>query len=116
MNGSRLRIVHVFRAPLGGLFRHVVDLAREQSARGHQVGMFFDSGGMESRVETALAGIPGGLQLGVGLTQISRNPGPADLSGLPEISSRWLANVEPDNVVQESWSQGRPDGASSRAR
>ena len=37
-----LRIIHVFRAPLGGLFRHVIDLARGQIARGHQVGIFCD--------------------------------------------------------------------------
>jgi hypothetical protein len=40
-----LGIVHVFRAPLGGLFPHVVDLATVQAARRHHVGMFFDSGG-----------------------------------------------------------------------
>ena len=33
----RLNILHVFRAPVGGLFRHVVDLARGQAARGHRV-------------------------------------------------------------------------------
>ena len=45
LQAEKLRIVHVFRAPLGGLFRHVVDLAIEQAARGHEVGVFFDSGG-----------------------------------------------------------------------
>ena len=38
-----LKIVHVLRAPLGGLFRHVVDLTREQTARGHHVGLICDS-------------------------------------------------------------------------
>jgi len=61
---DRLRIVHVFRAPLGGLFRHVLDLAGEQSARGHEVGMFYDGGAHCPRVEAALARIPGGLKLG----------------------------------------------------
>ena len=32
------RILHVFRAPVGGLFRHVVDLARLQAAAGHGSG------------------------------------------------------------------------------
>ena len=32
-----LNILHVLRAPVGGLFRHVVDLARGQIARGHRV-------------------------------------------------------------------------------
>jgi hypothetical protein len=37
-----LNILHVFRAPVGGLFRHVVDLARGQAARGHNVGLIAD--------------------------------------------------------------------------
>ena len=61
VDSSELRIVHVFRAPLGGLFRHVIDLAGEQAARGHAVGLFFDSGGDCARVREALARIPGGL-------------------------------------------------------
>ena len=77
---DKLRIVHVFRAPLGGLFRHVVDLAAEQSARGHDVGMFFDSGADSERVRTALASIPGGLKLGVETTPIHRNPGVSDFA------------------------------------
>lgn len=35
----RLNILHVFRAPVGGLFRHVLDLTHEQIARGHRVGI-----------------------------------------------------------------------------
>ena len=31
--------VHVLRAPVGGLFRQSLDLARGQAARGHQVGI-----------------------------------------------------------------------------
>ena len=38
-----LNILHVFRAPVGGLFRHVLDLTREQIARGHRVGIVADS-------------------------------------------------------------------------
>jgi hypothetical protein len=53
LDASALRIVHVFRAPLGGLFRHVVDLCVEQASRGHQVGLFFDQGGDEPRVRAA---------------------------------------------------------------
>ncbi len=110
MNGSRLRIVHVFRAPLGGLFRHVVDLAREQSARGHQVGMFFDSGGMEARVEAALAGIPGGLPLGVGLdARYPRNPGLSEISALLKFSA--MARQRGARRRARSWRQGRPAGA-----
>ena len=50
----KLRILHVFRAPLGGLFRHVIDLAGEQAARGHEVGLFFDSASRGDNVASAL--------------------------------------------------------------
>lgn len=39
----RLRIVHCFRNPIGGLFRHVRDLCHAQSAAGHAVGIICDS-------------------------------------------------------------------------
>jgi len=38
-----LRILHVLRAPVGGLFRHVLDLARLQAEHGHEVGIVADS-------------------------------------------------------------------------
>ena len=43
MNAPPLKILHVFRAPLGGLFRHVLDVARGQAERGHDVGIFCDA-------------------------------------------------------------------------
>lgn len=104
MRPEALRIVHVFRAPLGGLFRHVLDVASEQSARGHEVGLFFDSDGMCERVEEALARIPGGLKLGVGLYPIRRMPGPRDLASILKFS-RWLREARPD-VIHGHGSKG----------
>jgi hypothetical protein len=49
-----LNILHVFRAPVGGLFRHVLDLAREQIARGHRVGLIADSTTGGARAEAVL--------------------------------------------------------------
>ena len=40
---TSLKIIHVLRAPLGGLFRHVMDVARGQMERGHRVGLIVDS-------------------------------------------------------------------------
>ncbi len=94
---AKLRIVHVFRAPLGGLFRHVVDLAAEQAKRGHDVGMFFDSGGDGPRVREALDRIPGALALGVETAPIRRNPGPSDVRAFARFS-RWLKVARPDIV------------------
>lgn len=42
MNGS-LSILHCLRAPIGGLFRHVCDLAVKQSEMGHSVGIICDA-------------------------------------------------------------------------
>ena len=44
-------IVHVLRAPVGGLFRHVIDLSREQAARGCRVGVIADSSTGGARAE-----------------------------------------------------------------
>lgn len=60
-----LRILHVFRAPVGGLFRHVTDLATEQVRQGHQVGVICDAatgGDYEAGIlRTLAASMPLGL-------------------------------------------------------
>ena len=38
-----LRILHAVRAPVGGIFRHILDLANGQADRGHEVGIIADS-------------------------------------------------------------------------
>jgi glycosyltransferase involved in cell wall biosynthesis len=38
-----LRILHCFRSPVGGIFRHVRDLVLEHSKAGHEVGILCDS-------------------------------------------------------------------------
>ena len=40
---TQLKIVHVVRAPIGGIFRHIVDLADAQAAAGHEVGIICNS-------------------------------------------------------------------------
>ncbi len=42
-SNTSLRIVHCFRNPVGGIFRHVRDLVEDQNSRGHQVGILCDS-------------------------------------------------------------------------
>jgi glycosyltransferase involved in cell wall biosynthesis len=69
-----MRIVHVFRAPIGGLFRHVIDLAGEQAKRGHDVGVFCDSTFAGDRNEHLLTKLAEHLSLGVRRVEIRRNP------------------------------------------
>ena len=71
-SASPLNILHVLRAPLGGLFRHVVDLVQGQAARGHRVGLIVDSTTGGARAETALAALSPHLALGVQRVAISR--------------------------------------------
>ncbi|MBY6243105.1 glycosyltransferase family 4 protein [Methylosinus sp. Sm6] len=69
-----LRIVHVMRAPIGGLFRHVVDLAGEQAARGHAVGLIVDSTTGGERAESVLRRLEPALALGVTRIGMRREP------------------------------------------
>lgn len=64
-SGPRLRIMHVMRSPVGGLFRHVVDLARAQAERGHEVGIIADSSTGGARADAALCALEAELALGV---------------------------------------------------
>jgi glycosyltransferase involved in cell wall biosynthesis len=70
----KLRILHVLRAPLGGLFRHVVDLTREQIARGHAVGLVTDSLTGGERADSILAELEPSLALGVLRLPVPRQP------------------------------------------
>ena len=65
-----LNILHVLRAPVGGLFRHVVDLARGQAERGHRVGLIADSLSGGATAEATLADLSHTLALG--LTRVSK--------------------------------------------
>jgi len=69
-----LNILHILRAPVGGLFRHVQDLALEQSARGHNVGLLADESSGDSLTEERLKSIAPHLSLGVHRVAMSRGP------------------------------------------
>ena len=50
------------RAPVGGIFRHILDLAEGQIERGHQVGILADSLTGGERAAAALADSRPGLR------------------------------------------------------
>jgi glycosyltransferase involved in cell wall biosynthesis len=83
-----LNILHVFRAPVGGLFRHVVDLAREQAARGHRVGLIADSSTGGERAEEAFKALAPSLALGLTRIPMSRNIGPGDSLAVAHVMRR----------------------------
>lgn len=92
-----MRILHVFRTPVGGLFRHVRDLARGQSAEGHGVGILCDSttGGENATrlIETATPH----CTLGISRIPISRLPGLGDMSGVSQTLAH-ARRVKPDII------------------
>jgi len=74
-----LRILHAVRAPVGGIFRHILDLANGQADRGHQVGIIADSTTGGERAAAALADIAPRMKLGVHRLAIHREPRPTDV-------------------------------------
>lgn len=82
------RILHVFRAPVGGLFRHVIDLARLQADAGHAVGILCDATTGGERGAQALADLAPWLKLGVTRVPMRRNPHLSDLSVLRAVAAR----------------------------
>ena len=102
--GGSLRIVHVLRAPLGGLFRHVLDLTREQIARGHKVGLITDSLTGGTQADNVLEELRPCLALGLLRLPIRRLPHPSDLLLLLRIQAR-LRELRPD-VIHGHGSKG----------
>jgi len=92
---TRLRIVHCFRAPVGGVFRHVRDLAEAQAADGHAVGFVCDSttgGDYEAQL---FAEIEPRLALGITRIPMQRQIGLGDLSAALR-TYRVLQTLSPD--------------------
>jgi glycosyltransferase involved in cell wall biosynthesis len=73
-----LRILHATRAPIGGIIRHILDLANGQAERGHHVGIIADSLTGGERADQALAEIAPRMKLGVYRVAIRREPNPLD--------------------------------------
>jgi hypothetical protein len=90
-----LKIMHILRAPLGGLFRHVVDVARGQAERGHRIGLIVDSTTGGPQADAALAELAPHLALGLQRVAIARELGPSDIRALRFVS-RHIERAAPD--------------------
>lgn len=97
MPEAPLRIVHVIRAPVGGAFRHVADLARAQSAAGHAVGILCDSTSGGAFENAAVERLAPALQLGVIRLSMSRQVSPKDLMALRGVLGH-VGGLAPDVV------------------
>ena len=92
-----LRIVHVLRAPMGGVLRHVRDLARAHSAAGHAVGIVCDTPGTDGYEETALDALAPQLALGLRRVPMARPVGFGDIGAARAVLAA-LKPLRPDVV------------------
>jgi glycosyltransferase involved in cell wall biosynthesis len=106
-----LRILHVFRAPVGGLFRHVLDLAQAQIERGHCVGLVCaaEVGGPDA--DARLTAIAPHCALGVTRLAMPRLPGVSDLR------TAWrVASLAGDKTCDVLHGHGAKGGLHARLR
>ncbi|MGV8939216.1 MAG: glycosyltransferase family 4 protein [Allorhizobium sp.] len=94
-NDAPLRIIHCFRSPIGGIFRHVRDLAEQHSRQGHAVGIVCDSTTGGEHEERLFKQVLPYLSLGLTRLPIGRSVGLGDLSALHN-SYTEIRNLRPD--------------------
>ncbi len=82
-----MKIIHVFRSPVGGLFRHVCDLAREQRVLGHDVGVICDKKTGDDAAERSLGSLEYDCNLGLNRIAINTLPGLGDWAALERVKS-----------------------------
>ena len=84
---AALSILHVLRAPAGGLFRHVRDLARAQAGAGHRVGVLCDARTGDAAADALCQALLGHCALGVHRVAMPRLPGSGDLTALIRVAA-----------------------------
>jgi len=113
MNNERppapLKIIHCFRSPVGGIFRHVRDLVNVHHDAGHELGIFCDSLTGGDHEEQLFAEIEPKLALGLTRIPMRRSITPGDLAALWR-SYRHFNALRPDILH----SHGAKGGAYAR--
>jgi glycosyltransferase involved in cell wall biosynthesis len=92
---ARLKIVHVVRAPIGGIFRHIVDLAEAQADAGHDVGIVCDSSTGGSFEDDIIAKAAPRLALGATRFPMRRRISLADYATVRRVLAH-LSKLTPD--------------------
>ncbi len=94
-DGEPLRIIHCFRSPIGGIFRHVRDLAEFHFKAGHEVGIICDSLTGSSFEDSLFDEIRPYLPLGLTRLPISRSISLRDIGAFRR-SYREIKSLRPD--------------------
>ena len=90
-----LRILHCFRSPVGGIFRHVRDLAEEHAKAGHKVGILCDSTTGGAYEDALFDTIMPHLALGLTRMPIHRSLGFSDITTAFKTFSE-VKSLQPD--------------------
>jgi glycosyltransferase involved in cell wall biosynthesis len=90
-----LRIIHCFRSPVGGIFRHVRDLAEKHTKAGHKVGILCDSTTGGSLEDSYFDNIRPYLELGLIRIPIRRSIGLNDIRALSD-TFQHVKSLQPD--------------------
>ncbi|MEM7777123.1 MAG: glycosyltransferase family 4 protein [Pseudomonadota bacterium] len=90
-----MRVLHCLRAPVGGLFRHVRDLARAQRRNGYAVGIICDANAQDSLTAQRLAALEMDLDLGIHRVAMARGLAPSDFSAAQRIRGI-VSDLAPD--------------------
>ncbi|MCK8781544.1 glycosyltransferase family 4 protein [Rhizobium sp. NTR19] len=99
-----LRILHCFRSPVGGIFRHVRDLVEEHRAAGHDVGILCDSltgGAHEERLFDSIRPM---LSLGLSRVPMRRAVTPTDAVAIYR-SYKHIKSLQP-NILHGHGAKG----------
>jgi glycosyltransferase involved in cell wall biosynthesis len=99
-----MKILHVLRAPVGGLFRHVCDLATEQARQGHSVGILYDATTSDALTADRLATLESVCTLGLHRLAMSREVSARDVAGF--IATRTLVRRLGVDIVHGHGAKG----------
>ncbi|POF28911.1 glycosyltransferase [Roseibium marinum] len=95
MTTNPMRIVHCVRSPIGGIFRHIRDLATAQAEAGHDVGLICDSSTGSTFDNRFLEELRPKLTLGLARFPMQRQLTPKDMSATLAIY-RHIRDLNPD--------------------
>src|SRR4051812_31486667 len=95
MSQQPLRILHCFRSPVGGIFRHVRDLVEEHSKAGHDIGILCDSSTGGEYEDSLFDDIRPYLSLGLTRVPIRRSISPSDIATMWDTYKK-IKSLRPD--------------------
>jgi len=81
-----LQVIHLLRAPFGGLFRHVCDLVEEQERAGLKTGVICAAAHEDPVSQARMQRLHASCSLGVHMVDMPRMPGLGDMTALRQIA------------------------------